>query len=171
MRCALRLSGLYWRGRHNAARVRVRHNLVRLPTLPTAFAGYTILHISDMHVEMNPGAMKRLCELLPGLADEVFHRGALGLAQLNSAAGIGAFITPFWLAQRGHVRGITSAAIWGLLISGIAVLVFSSTDIFAIGLAMTLLAGATIEAELGQQELSMEETFVSFIEMERMANV
>ena len=82
-------------------------------------------------------------ELLPGLADEVFHRGAVGLAQLNSAAGVGAFIATFWLAQRGHVRGITSAAIYGLLFSGIAVLVFSSTDIFAIGLAMTLVAGAT----------------------------
>jgi drug efflux transport system ATP-binding protein len=37
--------------------------------------------------------------------------------------------------------------------------------------ARALLAAAAIEAHLGQQELSMEETFVSFLEMERMANV
>lgn len=82
-------------------------------------------------------------ELLPGLADEVFHRGAVGLAQLNSAAGVGAFITTFWLAQRGHVRGITTAAIWGLFVSGLAVLAFSASDIFAIGMLATLVAGAT----------------------------
>ena len=82
-------------------------------------------------------------ELLPGLADEVFHRGAVGLAQLNSVAGVGAFITTFWLAQRGHIRGITSSAIYGLLASGIAVVVFAATDIFWIGLLATLVAGAT----------------------------
>lgn len=82
-------------------------------------------------------------ELLPGLADEVFHRGAVGLAQLNAAAGVGAFITTFWLAQRGHVRGITGAVIFGLLVSGLAVLAFSSTDIFVIGMTATLVAGAS----------------------------
>ena len=68
MRAALRVSGLYWRGRRNASRIQVRHNIVRLPSLPAPFAGFTILHISDMHVDMNPGAMQRLCELLSGLA-------------------------------------------------------------------------------------------------------
>ncbi len=68
IRLALRMSGLYWRGRRNAARIRVRRNVVRLPGLPAAFAGFTILHLSDLHVEMNPEAMRRLGELLPGLS-------------------------------------------------------------------------------------------------------
>jgi MFS family permease len=93
-------------------------------------------------------------ELLPGLTDVVFHRGAVGLAQLNSAAGVGAFITTFWLAQRGHVRGITSAAIYGLATSGLAVLVFAATDIFWIGMFATLVAGgATSLCATGTQTL------------------
>lgn len=68
IRNTLRLTGLYWRGQRNAARIRVRHNVIRLPGLPAAFAGFTILHISDMHIEMNPAAMRRLTELLPDLS-------------------------------------------------------------------------------------------------------
>jgi uncharacterized protein len=64
IRNALRLSGLYWRGRKNTERVRMRRNHIKLQGLPTLFDGFTILHISDMHVDMNPGAMQRLIELL-----------------------------------------------------------------------------------------------------------
>jgi hypothetical protein len=71
IRTALKLSGLYGRGRRNAERIEVRHNRVRLPTVPRAFDGFTILHISDMHVDMNPGAMRRLCELLEGLSYDI----------------------------------------------------------------------------------------------------
>jgi predicted MPP superfamily phosphohydrolase len=39
-----------------------------LPQLPSSFDGYTILQISDLHVDMNGGAMERLIELLPALA-------------------------------------------------------------------------------------------------------
>jgi predicted MPP superfamily phosphohydrolase len=68
---ALRMSGLYWRGRRNADDVRVRHHPVRSPALPTLFDGFTILHISDPHVDMNPGAMARIIELLPALAYDI----------------------------------------------------------------------------------------------------
>ena len=33
--------------------------------MPASFDGFTILHISDLHVDMNDGAMRRLIELLP----------------------------------------------------------------------------------------------------------
>ncbi len=64
---ALKLSGLYWRARRNAERVVLRRNAFALPGLPPAFDGYTILHISDMHVDMNPGAMRNLARLVDGL--------------------------------------------------------------------------------------------------------
>ncbi|HHH42707.1 MAG TPA: metallophosphoesterase [Gammaproteobacteria bacterium] len=64
IRITLKLTGLYWRGRRNTARIQVRHNHVHLPALPAEFDGYTILHLSDLHVDMNPGAMHRLIELL-----------------------------------------------------------------------------------------------------------
>jgi predicted MPP superfamily phosphohydrolase len=65
VRTALRLSGLYWRARNNAARIEVRHNDIAIAALPPAFDGYTILHLSDLHVDLNPAAMQRLSELLP----------------------------------------------------------------------------------------------------------
>ena len=64
IRNSLRLSGLYWRGRKNTTRIQIQHNDIRLPALPLAFDGYTILHISDMHVDINHGAMHRLVEIL-----------------------------------------------------------------------------------------------------------
>jgi predicted MPP superfamily phosphohydrolase len=67
IRNSLRLTGLYRRGRRNAERVEVRSNTVRSSNLPRAFAGFTILHISDMHVEMSQAAMGRLIKLLPEL--------------------------------------------------------------------------------------------------------
>ena len=53
---ALKLTGMYWLGARNAERPQVRHNHVALRELPPAFDGFTILHLSDLHVEMNEGA-------------------------------------------------------------------------------------------------------------------
>jgi predicted MPP superfamily phosphohydrolase len=65
VRTALQLTGLYWRARKNAARIEIRHNDIAVAALPPAFDGYTILHLSDLHVDLNPAAMQRLAELLP----------------------------------------------------------------------------------------------------------
>ena len=64
IRNTLKLTGLYWRGCKNTERIQVRHNEIKLQELPTLFDGFTILHISDMHVDMNPGPMQRLIGLL-----------------------------------------------------------------------------------------------------------
>ena len=68
IRNALKLTGLYWRARKNAERIEIRHIDIRLPQLPSLFDGFTLLQISDLHVDMNDGAMQRLIELLPALA-------------------------------------------------------------------------------------------------------
>jgi hypothetical protein len=67
IRSALKLGGLYWRGQRNAERAQMRHNYIRFQRLPRAFNGFTLLHISDLHVDVNEGAMRRLEELLPDL--------------------------------------------------------------------------------------------------------
>jgi predicted MPP superfamily phosphohydrolase len=64
IRNALRLAGLYGRGLRNAERVELRHNEIKLRQLPLSFEGFAILHISDMHVDMNQGAMSRLIDLV-----------------------------------------------------------------------------------------------------------
>jgi len=67
IRNSLRLVGLYSRGRRNAERLVIRHNLIKSRALPPSFDGFAVLHISDMHVDMNEGAMRRLGELVDGL--------------------------------------------------------------------------------------------------------
>ncbi|HVB58746.1 MAG TPA: metallophosphoesterase [Candidatus Acidoferrales bacterium] len=65
IRNTLRVTGLYGRGRKNAQGVQIRHNYIELEGLPEPFDGFTILHISDPHVDMNEGAMRRLIEIIP----------------------------------------------------------------------------------------------------------
>jgi predicted MPP superfamily phosphohydrolase len=60
----LRLSGLYWRGRRNATQIEVRHHYLKSAQIPKPFDGYTILHLSDLHVEMSEHAMVRLATIL-----------------------------------------------------------------------------------------------------------
>jgi uncharacterized protein len=64
---ALKLAGLYGRARRNAEQVVVKRNELRFASLPELFNGYTILHISDMHVDMSEAAMRRLIGLLDGM--------------------------------------------------------------------------------------------------------
>jgi len=68
IRGALKLSGLYWRARRNAERVLVRRNDIGFKNLPSRFDGFTILHLSDMHVDMNEVAMQRVIELVGELS-------------------------------------------------------------------------------------------------------
>jgi predicted MPP superfamily phosphohydrolase len=64
IRTCLKLAGLYWRGRRNAAQIEIRHNYISSPQIPQAFDGFTILQLSDLHVEMSQGAMARLTAIL-----------------------------------------------------------------------------------------------------------
>lgn len=65
---ALKLSGLYWRARRNAERVSVRRNELKFATLPKSFDGYTILHLSDLHVEMSEAAMQHVIKIVDGMS-------------------------------------------------------------------------------------------------------
>jgi uncharacterized protein len=71
MRVILMLTGLYWRGASNAAKVELRHNRVTSPDLPEAFEGFTILQLSDLHAEMSAPAMDRVAELLGGIEYDI----------------------------------------------------------------------------------------------------
>ncbi|WP_128936417.1 metallophosphoesterase [Bradyrhizobium zhanjiangense] len=71
IRNVLRTTGLYWRARQNAERILVRRNDLRFEKLPPLFEGFTILHISDLHVDMNEVAMNRLIELVGSMQYDV----------------------------------------------------------------------------------------------------
>ena len=67
IRSCLKLTGLYGRGRKNAARIELRSHDVISSLIPKAFDGFTILQISDLHVEMSEAAMTRLAVMSPGI--------------------------------------------------------------------------------------------------------
>jgi len=60
----LRLTGLYERGRRNAAQVEIRRNYIKSARIPKAFDGYRILQLSDLHVEVSRDAIARSRALL-----------------------------------------------------------------------------------------------------------
>src|SRR5262249_59659427 len=64
IRACLKLTGLYRRDRRNAAQVEIRHNYIISPQISKAFDGYTILQLSDLHVDMSQDAMTRLTAIL-----------------------------------------------------------------------------------------------------------
>jgi predicted MPP superfamily phosphohydrolase len=67
IRAALMMSGLYWRGVSNAASVELRHHRIALRRLPASFDGFTILQLSDLHVDISKPAMERVITLLKGI--------------------------------------------------------------------------------------------------------
>lgn len=68
IRAVLAMAGLYRRGLENARNVRLRHNHIASPKLPSAFDGFGILHLSDLHVDMCEDAMERVRELVSNLS-------------------------------------------------------------------------------------------------------
>ena len=54
LRMSLKLMGLYRRGQRNAQSPVVRHNRLVIEGLPAAFEGFTLLQLSDLHLDLNP---------------------------------------------------------------------------------------------------------------------
>ena len=71
IKAALRITGLYGRGKHNTQKIQIRENYLRFRDLPPAFDGFIVLHISDPHADMNGPSMARLAKLLPDLKYDV----------------------------------------------------------------------------------------------------
>jgi predicted MPP superfamily phosphohydrolase len=53
IRAGLWVAGLHGRGQRNALAIERRENEVPIPALPEAFDGSTILHLSDLHLDIN----------------------------------------------------------------------------------------------------------------------
>lgn len=53
IRFFLRCTGLYGRATRNSRKLRLNHNTFYVPHLPAPFEGYRILHLSDLHSDMD----------------------------------------------------------------------------------------------------------------------
>jgi predicted MPP superfamily phosphohydrolase len=67
IRYALRLTLLHGRSRRNARRIHVRENHIPVTGLPAAFENFTILHITDLHLDIAPDFSQVLGEAVRGL--------------------------------------------------------------------------------------------------------
>ena len=67
VRGSLRISGMLGRARRNARRIVLRRHDIVLPHLPTDFDGFTVLHLSDLHIDAAPDFPAVLIEAVRGL--------------------------------------------------------------------------------------------------------
>jgi len=67
LRYILKLTGVYWYGRRKALDIQLNENKIVISHLPAAFEGLTLLHLSDLHVDMNPEASEALLRRIENL--------------------------------------------------------------------------------------------------------
>ncbi len=109
-------------------------------------------------------------DLFAGFADDVFGRGADGLAWLTSMQGIGAAIGSILLARHAGVVGLTGKMVFSILVLSFAVLGFAATDIFWFALGCALIAGYALTV-LGVIEQSLMQASVEDAVRGRVASL
>ena len=67
IRFAIQLVGMYERGQSNARNLQVKNNRIHLPHLPQAFHDFKILHLTDLHVDMDDRNLAALIQTVAGL--------------------------------------------------------------------------------------------------------
>lgn len=67
VRTGLRLLGLTARARRNARDIQLREHVITLPHLPEEFGGYTLLHLTDLHLDAAPDLVSTLIRTVRGL--------------------------------------------------------------------------------------------------------
>jgi len=95
--------------------------------------------------------LRPIVQLLPGIADEIYHSGVDGFAYLTAAIGGGAIIGGYWIAQRDSQENFHLGLI-GILISAVGnsgVLLMNS--IFAALPFAVLLGGGMVITGIGIQ--------------------
>jgi predicted MFS family arabinose efflux permease len=81
-------------------------------------------------------------ELFPGFADNIFQRGAQGLAWLSATVGLGAMTGGVWIILRQTgMRGLTGLAINNTLVMSLSVLAFAATTSYWFALATVFVGG------------------------------
>jgi len=82
---------------------------------------------------------KPVADLLPGFADHVFERGAIGLAMMTQAMGIGALSGGLLLARLNTTHHLPFITVLALLISGGLTFAFGLIGEFYLGLGILFL--------------------------------
>jgi predicted MPP superfamily phosphohydrolase len=109
IRLGLRVLGLHDRGRRNARRIEVRHNRIELDRLPAAFEGFTLLQVSDLHLDMAD-------DIPDALINALGRAGHYDLCVLTGDFRVKTF-GPFAAALEAmaRVRGFLKAPVYAIL--------------------------------------------------------
>ncbi|WP_336365821.1 metallophosphoesterase [Marinobacter sp. C2H3] len=67
IRACLRLAGLYRRAQANSRRLATVHHRFIVPTLPAAFEGFRLLHLTDLHVDMDEANLQAVIDTIAPL--------------------------------------------------------------------------------------------------------
>lgn len=68
LRFGLRTLGLYRHGHRQFHNLRIRRNTFRIAGLPEPFAGYTLLQMSDLHIDLDPALVDTIVGAIGDLA-------------------------------------------------------------------------------------------------------
>jgi len=82
--------------------------------------------------------IRPVVELMPGISDQVFDAGPVGLSLLLGSIGAGALVASLWLARRGEMAGLTRLVTISTLGAGLALILSMAFD--RLWLAMGFLA-------------------------------
>jgi predicted MFS family arabinose efflux permease len=82
--------------------------------------------------------------LMPVFADQVFHRGSLGLGWLMGAMGVGAVAGTLVLARRSKTAGLTGVMLSGGIGLGAALIAFTLSSSFYVALVLMGVAGFSV---------------------------
>lgn len=94
-------------------------------------------------------------DLMAGIADEMFQRGATGMAALTSAQGVGAILGGLVLAQRPTVEGFGRLIIGAMIMNGLLVAAFSMNHIFWLALVLLFVSSFfSVMVGVGSQSLT-----------------
>ena len=98
IRFAIQLVGMYERGQCNARNLQVKKNLIHLPHLPKAFNDFKILHLTDLHVDMDDRNLNALIQTVTDLQYDIcvltgdYRAGTFGAIE-GAVAGMQRLIT------------------------------------------------------------------------------
>lgn len=96
-------------------------------------------------------------ELLPGFSAGIYQKGALGLAWLTSATGLGAILAGIYLSQRRTTDGLRELILLNTGLFGVALITLVATNWFWVAVFSVTLAGfSMVICAVGAQSLIQE---------------
>jgi MFS family permease len=147
------------------ARIRIAPGESEAATVPRSFIAdladgirYTATHpgigaLMVLLIAFGVGG-RPLTELLPGLADDVYHAGAGGLSILASATGAGAILGGVWLGHRAHAANLMTITLAAAVITALAATAAVATENLWLALPAVVVFGfAMSSAGIASQTL------------------